>query len=199
MPVGHPGAAVGGGDAIDGPGFFALSTVQQTALFAFWTATGEFLVRVTHPAFVLWLAPAGIYVPDPTAAGQSCAASHVLEALLLGACKLYPAITDTEEGQFGDTFVTPRALAAALGTLVGAGLDLALPNPLPDPGAALDILDARIVALLGSHRAPDATVIGSDQLVMCHTGTQRAKQNCQCRAERCGTRRGQQGRGEAAK
>ena len=35
MPVGYPGAAVGGGDAIDGPEFFALSTVQQTALCAF--------------------------------------------------------------------------------------------------------------------------------------------------------------------
>ena len=85
MPVGYPGATVGGGDAIDGPGFFALSTAQQTVLFAFWTATEEFLVRVTHPAFVLWLVPAGIYVPDPTAAGRSCAAAHVLEALLLEA------------------------------------------------------------------------------------------------------------------
>ena len=77
MPVGHAGAAVGGGDALDGPGFFALNAVQQSALFAFWEAPGEFLVRVTHPAFVLWLVPAGIYFADPTAAGQSCAASHL--------------------------------------------------------------------------------------------------------------------------
>ena len=74
MPVGHPGAAVGGGDAFDGPSFFALNAPQQRAMFAFWTAPGEFLVRVTHPAFVQWLIPAGIYFADPTAAGQSCAA-----------------------------------------------------------------------------------------------------------------------------
>ena len=85
MPLGHPGAVVGGGDVIDGPGFFALNTVQQTALCAFWTAPGEFLVRETNPAFVPWLVPAGIYFADPTAAGQSCAASHVLESLFLGA------------------------------------------------------------------------------------------------------------------
>ena len=48
MPVDYPGAAVGGGDAIDGPDFFALNTTQQTALYAFWTASGEFLVRVTR-------------------------------------------------------------------------------------------------------------------------------------------------------
>ena len=171
MPVGYPGAAVGGGDAIDGPAFFALSTAQQTALCAFWTAPSEFLVRVTHPAFVQWLAPAGIYFADPTAAGGSCAASHVLEALFLGACKLDPVIADADEGQFGDTSITPCALAAALGTLVGTGLDLALPQPLlADPGAILNILDARIVALLGSPGAPAATAIGSDQLIMCHTG-----------------------------
>ena len=89
MPVGHPGAAVGGGDAFDGPGFFALNAAQQqqSALFAFWTAPGEFLVRVTHPAFVQWLVPAGIYFADPTAAGQSCASSHMLESLFLGACR----------------------------------------------------------------------------------------------------------------
>ena len=40
MPLGYPGAAVGGGDALDGPGFFALNAVQQPALFAFWTAPG---------------------------------------------------------------------------------------------------------------------------------------------------------------
>ena len=40
MPVGYPGAAVGGGDALDGPGFFALNAVQQIALYAFWTAPG---------------------------------------------------------------------------------------------------------------------------------------------------------------
>ena len=102
VPVGHPSAAVGGGDAIDGPGFFALNAVQQSALFAFWAAPGEFLVRVTHPAFVQWLVPAGIYFADPTAAGQSCAASHVLESLLLGACRLDPAIAGTavEKGWF---------------------------------------------------------------------------------------------------
>ena len=153
MPVGHPGVAVGGGDALDGPTFFALNAVQQSALFAFWTASGQFLVRVTHPAFVQWLVPAGIYFADPTAAGQSCAASHVLEALFLGACKLDPAIAGTAEDQFGGTFVTPCTLAAALGKLIAAGLDLALPNPLPeDPGANLNILDARIVAPLGSPR-----------------------------------------------
>ena len=69
MPVGYPGAAVGGGDALDGPGFFALNAVQQSALFAFWAAPGEFLVRVTHQAFVQWLVPAGIYFADPTAYG----------------------------------------------------------------------------------------------------------------------------------
>ena len=148
MPVGHPGAAVGGGDAFDGPGFFALNAAQQSAMFAFWTAPGEFLVRVTHPAFVQWLVPAGIYFADPTAAGQSCAASHVLESLFLGACSLDPAIAGTAEDQFGDTFVTPCTLAAALGALVNAGLDLALPGPLPvDPSANLSILDARITAL----------------------------------------------------
>ena len=45
-----------------------------------------------------------------------------------------------------------------------------LPNPLPNPGAVLSILDARIIAVLGSPRAPDATVIGSDQLIICHAG-----------------------------
>ena len=114
---------------------------------------------------------AGIYFADPTAAGQSCAASHVLESLLLGACALDPAIAGTPEGQFGDTFVTPCTLAAALGALVNAGLDLALPVPLSmDPSANLNILDARITALLGSVLAPDATVIGDRQLIMCHTG-----------------------------
>ena len=171
MPMGHPGGAVGGGDALDGPTFFALNAVQQSALFAFWTASGEFLIRVTHPAFVKWLMPAGIYFADPTAAGQSCAASHVLEALFLGACKLDPVIAGTAEDQFGDTFVTPRTLALALGALVNAGLDLALPVPLPaDPGAVLNILDARINALLGSNLAPDAIIIGDAQLIMCHTG-----------------------------
>ena len=171
MPVGYPGAAVGGGDALDGQTFFALSTPQQRAMFAFWTAPGEFLVRVTHPAFVKWLVPAGIYFADPTAAGQSCAASHVLESLLLGACCLDPAIAGTAEDQFGDTFVTPNTLAAALNALVNAGLDLTLPVPLPaDPSANLNILDARITALLGSNRAPDAIAIGDSQLIMCHTG-----------------------------
>ena len=156
MPVGYPGAAVGGGDALDGPGFFALNAVQQSALFAFWAAPGEFLVRVTHQAFVQWLVPAGIYFADPTAAGQSCAASHVLESLFLGgACKLDPAIAGTAEDKFRDTFVAPCTLAAALGALVNAGLDLALPVPLPvDPSANLSILDARITALLGSDLAP---------------------------------------------
>ena len=170
-PGGYPGAAVGGGDALDGPAFFALNAPQQRAMFAFWTAPGEFLVRVTHPAFVKWLVPAGIYFADPTAAGQSCAASHVLESLLLGACCLDPAIAGTAEDQFGDTFVTPNTLAAALDALVNAGLDLTLPVPLPaDPSAVLNILDARITALLGSNRAPDAIVIGDSQLIMCHTG-----------------------------
>ena len=96
MPVGYPGAAVGGGDALDGKTFFALDAPQQRAMVAFWTAPGEFLVRVTHPALVKWLVPAGIYFADPTAAGQSCAASHVLESLLLGACCLDPAVAGTE-------------------------------------------------------------------------------------------------------
>ena len=171
MPVGYPGAAVGGGDALDGPSFFALNAPQQRAMFAFWTAPGEFLVRVTHPAFVQWLEPAGIYFADPTVAGQSCAASHVLESLLLGACCLDPAIAGTAEDQFGDTFVTPNTLAAALDALVNAGLDLTLPVPLlADPSANLNILDARITALLGSNRAPNAIVIGDRQLIMCHTG-----------------------------
>ena len=56
MPVGYPGAAVGGGDALDGKTFFALDAPQQRAMVAFWTAPGEFLVRVTHPALVKWLA-----------------------------------------------------------------------------------------------------------------------------------------------
>ena len=177
MPVGHPGAAVGGGDAFDGPSFFALNAAQQRAMFAFWTASGEFLVRVTHPAFVQWLVPAGIYFADPTAAGQSCAASHVLESLLLGACSLDPAIAGTAEDQFGDTFVTPGTLAAALDALVNAGLDLTLPVPLPaDPSANLNILDARITALLGSNRAPDAIIIGDRQLIMCHTGSHEVPQ-----------------------
>ena len=164
MPVGYPGAAVGGGDAIDGADFFGLNTAQQAALFTFWTATGEFLFRVTHVAFGAWLVPADIHFPDPTAAGHSCAASHVLQALLLGAYKLDPAIADTDEDQFGDTFVTPNTLAAALDALVAAGLDLALPHPLPiDPGVSLNILAARIVALLAKPDAPDAIVIGSDQ------------------------------------
>ena len=171
MPVGYPGAAVGGGDALDGQTFFALNAPQQRAMFAFWTAPGEFLIRVTHPAFVKWLVPAGIYFADPTAAGQSCAASHVLESLLLGACCLDPAIAGTAEDQFGDTFVTPNTLAAALDALVDAGLDLTLPVPLPaDPSANLNILDARITALLGSNRAPNAIAIGDSQLIMCHTG-----------------------------
>ena len=171
MPVAYPGAAVGGGDALNGQTFFALSTPQQRAMFTFWTTPGEFLVRVTHPTFVKWLVPAGIYFADPTAAGQSCAASHVLESLFLGACCLDPAIAGTAEDQFGDTFVTPNTLAAALDALVNAGLDLTLPVPLPaDPSAVLNILDARITALLGSNRAPDAIVIGDSQLIMCHTG-----------------------------
>ena len=101
VPVGYPGAAVGGGDVLNGQTFFALSTPQQRALFTFWTTPGEFLVRVTHPTFVKWLVPAGIYFADPTAAGQSCAASHVLESLFLGACCLDPAIAGTAEDQFG--------------------------------------------------------------------------------------------------
>ena len=79
MSVGYPGAVVDGGDAIDGPGFFGLNATQQAALFTFWTAPGEFLVRVTHVAFGAWLVPAGIHFADPTAAGHSCAASHVLK------------------------------------------------------------------------------------------------------------------------
>ena len=152
MPVGHPGAAVGGGDALDGQTFFALNAPQQRAMLAFWTAPGEFLVRVTHPAFVKWLVPAGIYFADPTAAGQSCAASHVLESLLLGACCLDPTIAGTAVDRFGETFITPNTLAAALDALIDAGLDLTLPVPLlADPSANLNILDARITALLGSH------------------------------------------------
>ena len=77
-PVGYPGAAVNGGDVLNGQTFFALTTPQQRALFTFWTTPGEFLVRVTHPTFVKWLVPAGIYFADPAAAGQSCAASHIL-------------------------------------------------------------------------------------------------------------------------
>ena len=30
MPAGHPGAAVGGGDAFDDPSFFALNAAQPT-------------------------------------------------------------------------------------------------------------------------------------------------------------------------
>ena len=64
-----------------------------------------------------------------------------------------------------------RACSCALDALVAAGLNLALPDPLPaDPGVSLNILDARIIALLGSPGAPDATPIGSDQLIMCHSG-----------------------------
>ena len=40
IPLGYPGAAVGGGDALDGPGFFALNAVQQSALFAFSVRAG---------------------------------------------------------------------------------------------------------------------------------------------------------------
>ena len=124
-----------------------------------------------------WLVPAGIYFADPTAAGQSCAASHVLESLFLGACSLDPAIAGTAEDQFGDTFVTPNTLAAALDALVDAGLDLTLPVPLPaDPSANLNILDARITALLGSHQAPSAVVIGDKQLIRCHTGSHEVPQ-----------------------
>ena len=177
VPVGYPGAAVGGGDALDGETFFALDAPQQRAMVAFWTAPGEFLVRVTHPALVKWLVPAGIYFADPTAAGQSCAASHVIESLLLGACCLDPAVAGTAKDRFGETFVTPNTLAAALDALVDAGLDLTLPVPLlADPSANLNVLDARITALLGSHRAPNAVVIGDRQLIACHTSSHEVPQ-----------------------
>ena len=177
MPEGYPGAAVGGGDVLDGETYSALDVPQQRAIVAFWTAPGEFLVRVTHPAFVQWLAPAGICFADPTAAGQSCAASHVLESLLLGACCLDPAVAGTAKDRSGETFVTPNTLAAALDALVDAGLDLALPVPLlADPSATLNILDARITALLGSHQAPSAVVIGDKQLIRCHTSSHEVPQ-----------------------
>ena len=177
MPEGYPGAAVGGGDVLDGETYSALDVPQQRAIVAFWTAPGEFLIRVTHPAFVQWLVPAGICFADPTAAGQSCAASHVLESLLLGACCLDPAVAGTAKDRSGETFVTPNTLAAALDALVDAGLDLALPVPLlADPSATLNILDARITALLGSHQAPNAVVIGDKQLIRCHTSSHEVPQ-----------------------
>ena len=177
MPEEYPGAAIGGGDVLNGETYSALDVPQQRALVAFWTAPGEFLVRVTHPTFVKWLAPAGISFADPTAAGQSCAASHVLESLLLGACCLDPAVAGTAKDRSGETFVTPNTLAAALDALVDAGLDLALPVPLlADPSATLNILDARITALLGSHQAPSAVVIGDKQLIRCHTSSHEVPQ-----------------------
>ena len=119
MPMGHPGAAVGGGGAFDGPSFSALPAAQQRAMFAFWAAPGEFLVRVTHPALVQWLVPAGIYFADPTAAGQSCAASHVLESLLLGACSLSPnAIERGAVTQMPAPPAVRRPLAPALQQLI---------------------------------------------------------------------------------
>ena len=118
MPEEYPGAAIGGGDVLNGETYSALDVPQQRALVAFWAAPGEFLVRVTHPTFVKWLAPAGISFADPTAAGQSCAASHVLESLLLGACRLDPAVAGTAKDRSGETFVTPNTLAAALDALV---------------------------------------------------------------------------------
>ena len=104
MPLGYPDAVVGGGDAANGAGFFGLNTAQQAALLTFWGAPGEFLVRVTHVAFGAWLAPAGIRFLDPTAASHSCAASHVLEVLLIGAWILEPAIADADGDQFGRIF-----------------------------------------------------------------------------------------------
>jgi len=114
-------------------------------------------------AFGAWLVPAGIHFADPTAAGHSCAASHVLEALFLGECKLDPAIVDTGDGQFGDKFVTPRTLAAALGALVAAGLNLALPHPLPAASSCCNLF-----SLLADGGSTTVVAGGVHLLHCCH-------------------------------
>ena len=81
----------------------------------------------------------------------------------LGECKLDPAIVDTGDGQFGDKFVTPRTLAAALGALVAAGLNLALPHPLPAASSCCNLF-----SLLADGGSTTVVAGGVHLLHCCH-------------------------------
>ena len=77
MPVGYPGAAVGGSDdALDGPGLFALNAVQQSALF--WmlpqvtvclstggrsSTGGETVLPRQNRLFPVWCLPCAVELP----------------------------------------------------------------------------------------------------------------------------------------